>query len=156
MKRYIKADNSVHAGVFYLKGNCVATNAIAERFKELNMSTRNVLWLRAEYIAESDETKVVYKYASVGQENDVDITSKSYYALTGYEEYDEGNIDYIDGSGDGYSIADVVLTDSELTAKEYFERQYHMRLPNDTYSIAEIDDKTYQEWREYGSDATII
>ena len=156
MKRYIKADSSVHAGMFYLKGNCVATNAIAERFKELNMSTRNVMWLRAEYIAESDETKVVYKFTSVGQEDDVDITTKSYYALIGYEEYDEGNIDYIDGSGDGYSIADVVLTNSELTAKEYFERQYHMNLPTDTYSIAEIDDKTYQAWREYGSDATIL
>lgn len=64
MKRYIKADSSAHAGMFYLKGNCVATNAIAERFKELNMSTRNVMWLRAEYIVESDETKVVYKFTS--------------------------------------------------------------------------------------------
>ena len=154
MKRYIKGNNSVKAGVFYLQGNQVATQAIANRFEEIGRSPKDVIYLKAEYDKSSNSTKVVFTFMD-------DISNKGsmpkrYYALIGYEEYDEGNIDYIDDAGDGYSIADVVQTDSEYKAKEYFEDTYHMHLPTNVYSITPIDDDVYQEWRKGGSDAAIV
>lgn len=147
MVKYIKSSKDITVHRFDLMGNQIATKAIYNRFKELSVDTGRVISMTATYDEASNETKVVFtmKSDSVALGED-----QRYYALAAYEEYDEGNIAYIDEDGIGYSIADIVISDSQSKAMRYFREQYDVTFGPEYYIVVEVDKSIVDEWLEPG------